>query len=256
MDRVLAVPNFSISVLPADLGLGPEVALHYARGDVDHGRSVVAFSGKPKDVLASLVALTARILEAADLSTHVGVHPRIGAVDVAPFVDLVGDRAEAVAGLYADHLRDLGIPALAYERSSPGGRTLPELRRAAGPGHPKWGATVVGARGFLIAANLDFPADLRIEVANAARTIRQRRDAGDPALVGVRALAFDLRSRGEVQLSFNLTRPDETSFDAVAAIGESLVGASAGGTELIGVIRQRDLAGAARLTVDPSQIVD
>ncbi len=257
MDRVLAVPNFSTPFLPDDLGLPPWVTLHYAKGDVDHGRSVVAFSGKPDHVLIGLVSLAHKFLQTIDLSEQTGVHPRIGAIDVVPLIDLQGHKAERIAHLFAGSLEvGMGIPVLKYERSSREGKTLPELRRASWPGHPKWGATVVGARDFLIAANLDFPSAVRTQVANAAREIRHRRDAGDPALEGVRALAFHLVSRDEVQLSFNLTRPDVTSFDAVASLGEEFVGQRARSTELIGVIRRRDLSGATRLEVAPEQIVD
>lgn len=256
MARVLTVPNFSTPVLPDDLGLPRSVTLHYARGDADHGRSVVAFSGPADDVFGALVVLTHTLLATIDLRSQTGAHPRIGAIDVVPFIDLEGHEAESVAERFASALEsDLGLPTLRYERSSPQCRPLPELRRAAPPGHPRWGSAVVGARGFLIAANLDFPSTARDRVRAAAREIRRRREAGDPALSGVRALAFDLRSRGRVQLSFNLTRPDETTFDAVAQIGEDLVGQRATGTELIGVIRPRDLSGATRLQVAPEQIV-
>lgn len=257
MARVLTVPNFSTPILPDDLGLPPWVTLHYAKGDVDHGRSVVAFSGKPDHVLMGLVSLTKNVLETIDLRTQSGVHPRIGAVDVVPFIDLEGRKAERIADLFVGSLElGMGIPVLRYERSSRDGKTLPELRRSASPGNPMWGTAVVGARDFLIAANLDFPASYKTQVANAASEIRRRRDAGDPALAGVRALAFDLKSRDEVQLSFNFTRPDETTFDAITEIGEALVGQRASGTELIGVIRRRDLPGATRLRVAPDQIVD
>lgn len=257
MNRVLTVPNFSTPVLPDDLGLPEDVMLHYARGDIDHGRSVVAFSGAPGRVLAGLFTIGAKVLGTIDLRVQTGAHPRVGALDVVPFIDLEGGEALRVAESFAKYFElATGVPVLRYERSSPIGETLPGLRRNPGSGHPKWGTTVVGARAFLIAANLDFPAALRNEVRHAAREMRRRRDAGDAALLGVRALAFDLPSRDEVQLSFNLTRPDETGFDTVVAIGETLVGAVASRTELIGVIRRKDLAGSTRLRIDPAQIVD
>ena len=263
MSRLLTVPNFSTPVLPPDLppdlGLPSAVTLHYARGDADHGRAVAAFSGEAGAVVDGLLELAARILPGVDLRAQTGAHPRIGALDVAPFVDLEGESALAAAERFArEFSARFGVPVRRYEGSSPSGTSLPQLRKEGG-GHPAWGTTVVGARPFLIAANLDFPAELLPRVRRAMREMRARRDAGEAGLAGVRTLAFALPSReggrGVAQASFNLTRPDLTSFDAVAALAEGLVGARAVGTELVGVIRVRDLAGARRLAVTPEQIV-
>ena len=257
MPRLLTVPNFSTAVLP-DLDLFPELVLHYARGDRDHGRSVVAFSGEPDSIIEGLLDLCARLLPRIDLRRQTGAHPRIGALDVAPFIDLMGRTAIGAAEDFSGKFTErFGVPVRMYGEN--GGASLPDLRRTVGGSEnvaTRWGTTVCGARPFLIAANLDFPAVLRSEVRAAAREIRHRRDTGDAALVGVRALAFDLLSQGEVQLSFNLTRPDSTGFDTVAEIGEGLVGAQARRTELIGVIRRCDLPGSTRLEIESAQIVD
>ncbi len=269
MPRLLAVPNLSVPDLPPDLGLPEGLTLHYAKGDRDHGRSVVALSGAPDPVVAGLLALAERLLPAIDLRVQTGAHPRLGALDVVPFVDLEGgeeggeggEEAGAAAERFAEAFTDRWrIPVLRYERSSPEGARLPDLRRAPGEGHPRWGATVVGARGFLIAANLDFPGELLPRAKAAARELRRRRDAGEGDLAGVRALAFGLPSRldgrGECQLSFNLTRPDDASFDRVAALAEDLMATEADRAELVGVIRPRDLPGATRLSVAPGQVVE
>ncbi|MER3496517.1 MAG: hypothetical protein C4320_06930 [Armatimonadota bacterium] len=85
--------------------------------------------------------------------------------------------------------------------------------------------------------------------------MRQRRDAGDIQFLGVRTLAFELVSRDECQLSFNLTRPDETSFDELATWAEARIGHPALRAELVGIIRPGDLGRSTRLPVSPAQIV-
>lgn len=253
--RLLAVPNFSTSLLPRDLALDPALTLHYAQGDRDHGRSVIAFSGEAESVVEELLNLCGRLLPTIDLCGQTGAHPRVGALDVAPFVDLEGESALVAAERFAREFQArFGVPMRRYEGSSPDGATLPALRREGG-GHPRWGATVVGARGFLIAANLEFSGELLARARAVAREMRARRDSGEAGLVGVRVLAFGLPSRGLAQLSFNLTRPDETGFDAVARLAEGLMGVSAVGTELVGVIRPCDLDRARRLAPATGQVV-
>ena len=267
MSRLLAVPNFSTAELPEGLDLGSAITLHYAGGDPDHGRAVVAFSGEAREVGDALLGLCARLLPTIDLRSADGAHPRVGALDVAPFVDLDGGEealgvAERFGMVFA---RRFEVPVTMYEANARGETPLrlPQLRSGDpapvdyGPKtpHPVWGRTVVGARGPLVAANLVFAPEHRARVRAAAKTLRARRDAGDPALEGVRTLAFDLPSRGLVQLSFNLTCPDATAFDAVAETAETEIGARGISTELIGVIRERHVAGARRLTIAPEQIV-
>jgi glutamate formiminotransferase len=201
------------------------------------------------------MALAAAWLPLIDLRAQHGVHPRIGALDVCPFVGDVD--VPAVAERF---WREFGVPVILYEQSA-GGRTLPDVRRGlyapdfGSTPHPQWGVTVMGRRSFLIALNLNLPTD---DVAIARRisgAIRREREMGNPRFAGVRALGFRLKSQGKTQVSMNLTQPDETPIDPILDWIEREAGMT-GEPELIGVIRTRDLVGASRLTIAPKQIAD
>jgi glutamate formiminotransferase / 5-formyltetrahydrofolate cyclo-ligase len=163
-----------------------------------------------------------------DLTHHVGAHPRVGAVDVAPIVYLQPDQrgaAIAEALILADLLGDeLGVPVYLYGDLA-GGRTRAELRGGgieqiapdAGPRrlHPTAGATLVAARPPLAAFNVEIDAPLGTakEIAAKVRT-----------LPGVRALGLELPSRGIVQVSTNVEELERTSpADVVAAVREHAV---------------------------------
>ncbi|RYG33134.1 hypothetical protein EON81_18975, partial [bacterium] len=117
---------------------------------------------------------------------------------------------------------------------------------------PKAVGIKVGERGFLLAINVDLSDDDLSLAKRIAREIRTRREAGEEGFAGVRALAFPLPSRGIVQVSMNLTDPDRSCPDEMVRFVEERAGIS--GTELIGVIRERDLPGATRLPIDSRQI--
>ena len=201
--------------------------------DVDHHRSVFTFLGAPSIVERAALALARLAVELIDLRRHTGAHPRIGAVDVIPFVPLAGlPMAEAVTIAHRVGralASETGVPVFFYEEAAivPGRRDLPELRAGgferlaerlvdqrwrpdAGPAapHPSAGATVIGARGPLIALNamLD-TADLGGARAVAA-AIRERSPGGLPA---VRAIGVMLPSRGVAQISMNLLAYRRTS---------------------------------------------
>lgn len=221
--------------------------------DPDHNRSVFTLAGPDDEVEASARSLARLAVETLDLRTHVGVHPRLGVVDVVPFVPLVRSRTEGRLATGAPlgpavaardrfarwAAAELDLPCFLYGPLPGGfGRALPTIRRGAfgellpdaGPAHPhpSAGATAVGARGFLIAYNLWVEGgdiSLARAVAIAVR---------GPA---VRALGFELGSR--VQVSCNLIDPAVVGpaqlHDQVAA---RLDGAGAGvaGCELVGLV--------------------
>ncbi len=184
--RLLCVPNFSEgrneetirAILSAIQSAG--VRLHTASSDWDHHRLVVAFSGTPLQVKRAVLRAGAVAVERIDLRHHRGVHPRIGAVDVVPFVPLEGMTREQavqfshqVAKRFARQLR---VPVYLYEHSAGEGRIrdLPTLRKGEfeewvgkrlhglrkpdyGPArlHPSAGATIMGVRDPLIAFNVN-----------------------------------------------------------------------------------------------------
>lgn len=273
-----AVPNFSEgrdravidAILDAIRAAGAEVLDWSA--DPDHHRSVVTFIGEPAVVERAALAAARVAYERIDLRRHRGVHPRIGALDVLPFVPLAGLSMEAaresawrVGRVIAE---EFGVPVYFYgQASDPPGRGLAELRGGgfetlvagwpadrppdllpqgwAHPGaHPTAGATCVGARSVLLAWNVFVDGIARAEAARIAARIRQS-GGGFP---GVRALALELPSRRAVQISMNLEDPSVVSpLDVFEAI-ESQVAAMGGRiveTEVIGMLPDELLLTAA-----------
>lgn len=215
--------------------------------DPDHHRSVFTLGGTPPLVEEAARALTVEAVSVLDLAPHLGAHPRFGVVDVVPFVPLGRLGAPSARAGEAVPARDafakwaadeLGIPCFLYGPLQTGAlRSLPDVRRGAfrdlepdvGPrdGHPRAGATAVGARGVLVAWNMWIAggsAELARSVAAALRS---------PA---VRALGFGLSSG--VQVSCNLVDPlrvgPASVFDQASALLAS-AGAGVERCELVGL---------------------
>jgi glutamate formiminotransferase / 5-formyltetrahydrofolate cyclo-ligase len=210
-----------------------DVALLDVHADPFHNRSVFTLSSPSQDLLQSTArALASRAVELLDVTGHAGVHPRLGVVDVVPFVPFsdAGSLEEALAmrAEFVEWFGGLGVPCFEYGPE----RSLPEVRRrafrdlapSAGPSepHPTAGACCVGARPVLVAYNvlLDAPPELARAIASELRS---------PI---VRALGFDLGGAGQV--SFNLISPYELgpaeAYDLVA--GRAPVVAA----ELVGLV--------------------
>ena len=228
---IQCVPNFSegrhpetIAAIVAAVQETPSVRLADWSADRDHNRMVVTFVGLPKAVQAAALAAAAVAIERIDLRGHQGVHPRLGALDVLPFVPLSGLPLTDCVALAQEVGQELAarynLPVFLYEAAQSEGRTLPFVRKEAfqsltpdyGPAapHPTAGAAVVGARGPLIAYNVV----LATPDLSAAKTIANEL-RGLPNLPGIRALGLRLESRGLTQVSMNLTRPLETPLLAV-----------------------------------------
>lgn len=267
--RVLeAVPNVSEgrdpsvmrAIADAIREAGAELLDHSA--DPDHHRSVFTLVGSPEPVERAALAAARVALERIDLRRHRGVHPRIGALDVLPFVPLAGltmAEARASARRVGDALAaELGVPVFYYgEASDPPGRGLASLRRggfealverwpvdrspdrvpAGWPhagAHPTAGAVCVGARKVLLAWNVYVEGLSREAAAAIASEIRER----DGGYAGVRALALELPRRGRLQISMNMEDLDATS--PMAVYGRIERRAAEGGgrvveTEVIGL---------------------
>ncbi|PZR91246.1 MAG: hypothetical protein DLM67_16460, partial [Candidatus Nephthysia bennettiae] len=204
--------------------------------DPDHNRSVVTLAAASPDVLIDeLTAQVATAVERIDLASHAGVHPRVGAADVVPIVPL-GEVTMAEAVNAAHRLgerlwRELGLPVFFYGEAG-GGRRLVEIRRRSlapdlgGPRlHPRAGAVCVGARPPLVAYNIAFD---ELPPAVVGRLVRQMRE-----LPGVHALAFPLTG-GRLQLSMNLTRPEEAGPAAAFEAAQRVTGLE-GSAELVGL---------------------
>jgi glutamate formiminotransferase len=292
---VQCVPNFSEgrrpevvhSIVEAIRSAGSAKVVDYS-WDADHNRSVVTVLGEPEAVKAAVLAGAERAVELIVMRKHKGEHPRIGAIDVVPVVPVIGcTMAECVALSYeiGKEIADrLGIPVYFYERSANMGHraNLAEIRkggyeglRAAGLDgdrepdlgphelHPTAGATVVGARGPLIAYNVNLKTSDVSAARKIARRIRKVRDEGK-ALAGVKAIGINLRSRGLAQVSTNITQPHATSiYDVFQFVEEEAgkLGVQIAESELVGVVRQdavvEALCDAIHLPALPeSQILD
>lgn len=291
--RLLTVPNWSFGrnkiLLRKFEAILEEHALnvHYLQSDIDHNRTVSAFSGPGESVVSGLKALTDVAFDTIDLNRHQGAHPRIGALDVCPLLplrDRDDESAEALNHAANDAVSSFGkwlasqweVPVFLYERSAhPGHESrLPSLRKGGFGGlidrelasdfgphlvHPRLGAVVLGVRGFLVAMNVNLDSPSPLAAQYIAQKIRKLRGEQDERFLGVRALGFALPSLEMSQVSLNITLPDFTPIDTIIDFVESEAGQRGvhfAGTELIGVIRPRDLEHATRLHAAPSQIVE
>jgi len=252
---IQCVPNFSesrdpevIAAIVEAVRQTPGVRLADWSADPDHNRLVVTFVGPPDAVHAAALASAAAAIARIDLRAHRGVHPRLGALDVLPFVPLSGvtlaECAEIARSAGAALAGRFGLPVFFYEAASAGSRSLPEVRKSAfgtlwpdcGPSapHPSAGAAVVGAREPLIAYNVN----LATSNPSVARAIAREMRAL-PGLPGIRALGLRLPSRGLTQVSMNLTLPAATPllavFRSVQRRAQEL-GTSAVESEVIGAL--------------------
>ena len=249
------VPNFSegrrlevVEAIADAIRAVPEVRLIDCSADPDHNRCVMTILGPGERTSEALLAAARVAVAQIDLCIHTGVHPRVGALDVAPFVPLKlvngafvvaeESKAEAIALSERTAQRlaaELHLPVYLYEWSAHPGRlsALPELRRGGFEGligqtlsgyrapdfgpdrpHPSAGITIIGARSPLVAYNIDLDIE-DIQVArHIARRIREEREHL-PQLTGVRALGLHLLTRGSAQVSMNLTVPSRTALPAV-----------------------------------------
>ncbi|HET8788631.1 MAG TPA: glutamate formimidoyltransferase [Actinomycetes bacterium] len=277
-------PEVVDEIVAAFAGAGPEVLVLDTSSDPDHHRTVITLMGPGPALVEAAVAGARTCARLIDLNHHHGVHPRMGALDVLPFVpfgaetrlrggddpdldcadlaERAGRRIAAEAGvpvyLYGAAARHPGWTALPAVR----GRGFEALRSAlaagapdppapdfGGPGlHPTAGAVAAGAREVLVAYNVELAGadlDLARKIASAVR----ERDGGLPA---VRAMGVALPGRGLVQVSMNLldyrSTPPAAAYAAVAALAEQ-AGARVEASEIVGLVPAGALDG-----VDPASL--
>ncbi|HKZ98826.1 MAG TPA: glutamate formimidoyltransferase [Thermoplasmata archaeon] len=275
---VECVPNFSegrrpevVEALRASLASVPGVRVLDVESDRDHNRSVITFVGDRRAVAEGALAGARAAVERIDMNRHEGAHPRVGALDVLPFVPISGvtmeDCTELARSVGKRIAEELGVPVYLYERAAtrPERRALPDVRRGGYEGlreaierdperrpdfgpqrlHPTAGATIVGARPVLIAWNVNLKSSDEGLARRIARTIRER-DGGLPA---VRAKGFALRERGIVQVSMNMLDYTVTSlaraYDAIEAEA-SKAGVEILESEMIGLVPLEAVLDATR----------
>jgi len=265
---VECVPNFSegrrrevVDAIAAAIAAVPEAKVLDIEMDADHNRSVITFIVTPERAVEAAFAGARKAVELIDMEKHRGEHPRLGAMDVCPFVPTFGvtmEEAVAMARSLGERIgKELQVPVYYYEAAAtrPERKNLPDVRKGeyeglkaeiatnperkpdAGPAvmHPTAGAFVIGARPPLIAFNVNLAtSDLHL-AKQIAKAVRER-DGGLPA---VRALGMDLRDRGIVQVSMNLvdyTRtPPHVAFLAVKAEAAKR-GVEIVGSEIVGLL--------------------
>jgi glutamate formiminotransferase len=277
---VECVPNVSEGRDPARLArvaaavrATPGVTLADVHADPDHHRSVFTLLGEPATVAAGAVALADAALAEIDMREHRGIHPRIGALDVLPFVPL-SDTPMSVAVALAHAVGATlatrhALPVYYYGEAArrPERRALRELRHGEyeglaarlgreegrpddGPARfdPRRGAVLVGARGVLVAYNVWLASD---DLA-AARAIAREVRASGGGLPAVQALGLPLASRGRVQVSMNLldhrVTPIPAAYDRVAQAAARR-GIAIERAELVGLAPRAAFAGRAPASV-------
>jgi glutamate formiminotransferase len=252
-----SVPNFSegrdpviVAAIARAVSEVPGVSLLDKTSDPDHNRSVLTFAGAPNVVADAAFMAVREAAARINLNHHAGVHPRLGSADVIPLVPVGGvsleDCANLARTLGARIWDELGVPVYLYEAAAlrPECRRLENVRRLAPAGlepdigtgrHSTAGVSVVGARKFLIAWNIN----LRTADLAAARQIAREIRESSGGLPAVKSIGLPLDSRGQVQVSINLVDFERTPlyvvFDAVKERCAER-GIEIAGSELIGMI--------------------
>ncbi|HEY3883602.1 MAG TPA: glutamate formimidoyltransferase [Vicinamibacterales bacterium] len=247
----------------------PGVQLLDYSSDASHNRSVFTMAGDAEPVAAAVMALFEQAIAHVDLRTHKGEHPRLGAVDVVPFVPIEGATMEdcvALAKRVGEQVSaKFGVPVYLYEdaSSNPARKNLEDIRRGEFEGlaarmqtegwapdygprapHASAGASVIGARMPLIAYNINLNTN-RLDVAKKiAAAIRQ--SSGGYRFV--KAAGFELKDRGIVQVSMNLTNYEKTpifrAFETVKREAERY-GVTIIESEIVGLVPAAALHAAA-----------
>jgi glutamate formiminotransferase/formiminotetrahydrofolate cyclodeaminase len=272
------VPNFSegrdrakVDAIIAAMQSVESVHILDRESDADHNRSVVTLAGPPQAVAEAALRGAGKALELIDLTKHSGAHPRMGATDVVPFIPIEGVTIEDCVALARKTGRALWerykIPVYFYEAAAqrPERTNLEAIRKGqfeglliealknpdrapdlGGPAlHPTAGATVVGARKFLIAYNIN----LNTPDIEIAQRIGKNIRFSNGGLRYVKAMGVDLRARHLAQVSINLTDFEQTPIHRVFEMVRSEAaryGVTIAGSEIVGLIPKR----AIELTAD------
>ena len=245
--------------------------------DASHNRSVITLAGDAAPLKAAVLALFEAATGAIDLRAHTGEHPRLGAVDVAPFVPIEGVTMQDCVALAKETAREVaerfGVPVYLYEEASSNAlrKNLEDIRRGEfeglaakmatdgwapdfGPAtpHPSAGASVIGARMPLIAYNINLNTN-RLDVAKKIAAAVRFSSGG---FRFVKAMGVTLAERGIVQVSMNLTNYEKTPilrvFEAVKSEAERY-GVSVLESEIVGLVPSAALVDVGVSTLQLTQ---
>lgn len=203
--------------------------------DKDHNRSVFTYSGEPEAVLEGTKRLAAKAIELIDMTTQTGSHPRMGAVDVVPFIparNVTTEEAVAISKEFGKFLGELGVPVYYYEdaQENPDRKNLVAIRKGQYEGleakmkepnwipdegpktfNPKSGATVTGSRFSLVAFNIN----LNTEDLEIGKKIVKAIRGAAGGFQHVRSIALEIPERKMIQVSMNLTNYEKTPIHRV-----------------------------------------
>ena len=278
MKRLIeCVPNFSegrdpakVDAIVAAMGGVPGVYVLDREMDADHNRSVITLAGEPDAVAEAVLLGVGKATELIDLTKHTGAHPRVGATDVVPFIPIDGVTIEDCVALARRVGNEIWnryrVPIFFYEAAAtrPERVNLENVRRGQFEGlreemkrnldrqpdvgepkvHPTAGVTVVGARKFLIAYNVNLNTS-DISIANKiAKAIR----FSSGGLRYVKSMGVELKARNLAQVSINLTDFEQTPMHRVYEMVKREAerhGAMPVGSEIVGLVPKKALEMAA-----------
>jgi glutamate formiminotransferase/formiminotetrahydrofolate cyclodeaminase len=265
------VPNFSegrdaakVDALVAAMSAVPGVTVLDREMDADHNRSVMTLAGEPEAVAEAALRGVGKAAELIDLTKHKGAHPRLGATDVVPFVPVEGVTIDDCVALARRVGREIWerykIPVYFYEAAAqrPDRVNLENVRRGQFEGvreevktnpdrapdvgeprlHATAGATIVGARKFLIAYNIN----LNTPDVSVAKKIAKAIRFSSGGLRYVKSMGVDLKARNLAQVSINLTDFEQTPMHRVFEMVRSEAaryGAAIVGSEIVGLVPRR-----------------
>ncbi len=275
MNKIIeCVPNFSegrrkdIINSIADVARGRKaVKVLDVEWDKDHNRSLVTLVGEPEAVFEAVWAMILKATKLIDMEKHQGEHPRVGATDVVPFIPVANVTMDECVGLAKRLGKKVGdelkIPVYLYEAAAtkPDRVNLANVRKGDyeglkkeinnpdrkpdfGPAkmHSTAGAMVIGARKFLIAYNVNLDTK-DVQIAREIAKLIREKDGGFPA---VKALGFEIKDKGFVQVSINLCDFEKTNMDIVfrkAKTEAEKRGIKVLGSEIYGMVPRAALKG-------------
>jgi glutamate formiminotransferase len=224
-----------IEQIKESLMVGNDIEIIDLNSDKDHNRSVFTYKGECEAVLDATKRLSKKAIELIDMTKHRGSHPRMGAVDVVPFIpilNMTGEEAVEISKEYGRYMGSLGVPVYYYEDSAirDDRKSLVKIRKGQyealadkmkdeswkpdeGPFefNPKSGATVVGSRFALLAFNINLDTE-DLEIGNKIATAIRGSSGG---YQHVRAIALEIPDRKMIQVSMNLTNYEKTPIHRV-----------------------------------------
>jgi glutamate formiminotransferase len=261
-----SVPNYSesdsekVEAILAEIKNTPETKIVDVQYDSDYNRAVITFVGTPEGTLKANIAAAKKALELIDMNEHKGQHPRIGAIDVTPFIpaqNVTIEECDTLAKKFAEFLAKEGVPVYLYEYSAatPERRNIDNIRVGEYEGlkksiktnpdhkpdygksefHPTGGASITGARGPLLSFNINL-GTTNVKIAKKVAKAIHLRSGG---LVNIKAMGTILKGRDYVQVGISNINYKKTPLYRqmeLVKIEAARYGVQVVGSELVGIL--------------------